>query len=486
MRPSDRQRPKAPKGFAAAAGMTHARPSETTPAMKTLPCLLALLSCVAVAAAAERPASGPSAAQVALARQILADTNLPLVLTKARALLKTGLTAGTGYGEVWIRDLNTFIELALEVSDPQPTREALLTFFKFQGEDGNIVDGYIPKARANVGYQYRQSDLAPGLLAHKNTVETDQETSLVQAVQKYVRQTGDRALLAETVAGQTVLARLERALEYVLTDRFNTNYGLAWGATTVDWGDVQPEHEWGVELDERSHLTCDIYDNAMLVIAIEDYLQLLGEQSPSAARWRATRDELKRNIRRHLWDAQRGQFIPHIYLAGSPFPADFDESVIFYHGGTAVAIEAGVLSREEIAHSLARMRSNVVAAGASSIGLTLYPPYPEGAFKNPSMKPWSYQNGGDWCWFGGRMIQQLARHGFVAEACAEARPMIERVVRVGDFHEWWSRDNQPRGSAQFRGSAGVLGKAIQMLQAWARTQLAESKEGSSGTPAESK
>jgi hypothetical protein len=39
-------------------------------------------------------------------------------------------------------------------------------------------------------------------------------------------------------------------------------------------------------------------------------------------------------------------------------------------------------------------------------GLTISPPYPAGFFKNPSMVPYGYQNGGDWCWFGGRMIQQ--------------------------------------------------------------------------------
>jgi hypothetical protein len=45
--------------------------------------------------------------------------------------------------------------------------------------------------------------------------------------------------------------------------------------------------------------------------------------------------------------------------------------------------------------------------------------------------------------------------------------MVTRAQRAGDFYEWWSLDNQPRGSGQFRGSAGVLGRAIEMLQAWA-------------------
>ena len=113
------------------------------------------------------------------------------------------------------------------------------------------------------------------------------------------------------------------------------------------------------------------------------------------------------------------------------------------------------------------MIENVRKAGASSIGLTVYPPYPKGFFKNTSMGPYSYQNGGDWCWFGGRMIQQFVRHGFVREAYAELKPMVVRVRKHGDFYEWWSLDNQPRGSKQYRGSAGVLGKAIEHLLAWA-------------------
>ena len=108
------------------------------------------------------------------------------------------------------------------------------------------------------------------------------------------------------------------------------------------------------------------------------------------------------------------------------------------------------------------------AAGAGSIGLTLYPPYPDGFFKNPQMRArYSYQNGGDWCWFGGRMVQQLVKLDHADLAYRELRPMVERVKRTGGFYEWWSCDNQPRGSGVFRGSAGVLGRAIELLQAWA-------------------
>jgi len=35
------------------------------------------------------------------------------------------------------------------------------------------------------------------------------------------------------------------------------------------------------------------------------------------------------------------------------------------------------------------------------------------------------------------------------------------------LREWYTVTNEPKGSGLFRGSAGVLGKAIQMFQEWA-------------------
>lgn len=408
-----------------------------------------------------------------LAAQILADQHLRDVLRMAKVLLSSGLNAGKNYQATWIRDMNTFIHVALGVNPPQRFREALLTFFKFQGSDGNIVDLYWPLDPAKrVNQSYRTSPLAPGLVADKNTVEIDQESSLVQAVFKYATATRDKTILGESIAGVTVRKRLGQALQYLLTERFDNKHGLVWSATRADWGDVQPESPRGVRLDASSHRALSIYDNAMLVIAINDYLQLLGEDARETARWKAIHDDLRLNVRKHLWDAKKQKFIPHVYLDGSPFPQSFDENAIFYHGGTAVAIEAELLSRQEVLRSLSYMEADVRAAGAASIGLTLYPAYPEGFFKNPQMRePYSYQNGGDWSWFGGRMIQQLIRLGYIEAAYRDLRPMVERVVRAGGFHEWWTPHNQPRGSSDFRGSAGVLGEAIEMLQAWAGQHL---------------
>jgi len=401
-----------------------------------------------------------------LALRIQNDQRLDMVHQMAYELIKTGFNAGTSYGEVWIRDYNTFIEVSCDVFPRQQVRENLLIFFKFQGDDGNIIDGFIPREKAHVSYDFIYTDRAPQYAGHKNTVETDQESSLVQAVSKYIKKTGDTSILQENVFGKTVLERLQWAMQFLLDKRFSEKYGLIWGATTADWGDVQPEHEWGVVLDENSHLAIDIYDNAMFVIALNDLIDLL-ENDEQKTKWIKIRDEIKANIRKHLWDEKAKKFIPHIYLDGSPFPKDFDESKIYYYGGTAVAIETGLLSKEEIAAVNAWMLENQKRSGAQSIGLTLYPPYPKGYFKNPSMYPYGYQNGGDWTWFGGRMIQQLVANGFVEEAYHEIQPMVDRVLKNNGFYEWYTVDGEPKGAGEFRGSAGVLAKAIEMLKAWA-------------------
>jgi glycogen debranching enzyme len=403
-----------------------------------------------------------------LAEKIRTDENFDFVKNKALEIVKSGFNAGDAYGEVWIRDYNTFIELSAQVFEPQAMKKNLMVFLRLQGSDGNIIDGFIPKEKVTPGgYEYIYTDLEPVYAGHKNTVETDHEASLIQTFYKYVSLTNDTDVLNEKVGDKTVAERLEWSMEYLLNYKFNEKYGLIIGATTADWGDVQPEHEWGVYLTEDTHYAIDIYDNAMFLIAMDNFMELVPEKKE---RWQPIRDNIAKNTRKHLWDEENQKFIPHIYLDGSPFPDDFDENQIFYHGGTAVAIEAGLLSDEEIQISLQKMMDNVKASGAASIGLTLYPPYPEGFFKAQGMYPYGYQNGGDWTWFGARMIIQLIKYGFVEDAYREIQPMVERVKVNDGFFEWYSVNNEPRGSGTFRGSAGVLFTAITLFEDWAEKQ----------------
>jgi len=255
-------------------------------------------------------------------------------------------------------------------------------------------------------------------------------------------------------------------IEYLLKDRYSEKYGLLWGAMTADWGDVQPNTDNVVDIDSTTTPAIDVYDNAMFIIAL-NYMAELTKEKVSAERWKNLSKSIAENTRKHLWDEKKQKFIPHIYLDKSPIPAGFDESEVYYHGSTAIAIEAGLLSKSEIAESNKKMLKNVRLSGAPSIGLTLYPVYPDGLFHGGMAKPYVYQNGGDWTWFGARMIQQLVANGFEEEAYAEIRPMIDLVIKNKGFYEWYAVDGKAQGSAQFKGSAGTLSKAIQMLREWA-------------------
>ncbi len=387
----------------------------------------------------------------------------------AHRVVATGFNAGDGYGEVWIRDYNTFIELSMDVMSDEAIRTNLNTFFHFQGPEGDIVDGFLPieKAQLNVpgGYDYRHSATDKKHVANKNTVETDHETSLVQAVYRYVTKSGNKSYLKEKVAGKSVLDRLEWSLDWLYEHKYNSQYGLIIGATTADWGDVQPEHPWGVVIDEDSHMAIDIYDNAMLIIAINNFIELADDKKMTA-KWAPKAQELKDNIRKHLWDAKNQKFIPHIYLDGSPFPDTFDENEIYYHGGTAVAIQAGVLTPQEVRVSYEKMVENVKKAHAQTIGLTMYPTYPAGYYENKGMYPYGYQNGGDWTWFGARMINGMLKYDMAKEAARELRPMLERIIDNNGFYEWYTPAGEPMGSGTFRGEAGVLYSAINELKAW--------------------
>jgi len=417
----------------------------------------------AVALVLEANAQHETATLQELSQEIKTDENFKFVKEKALAVIAEGFNAGDGYREVWIRDYNTFINLASKVYPKEELKENLLVFFRMQGEDGNIIDGFTPTESIGKGEtDFSYSALEPRYAGHKNTVETDQETSLIQTVYKYIKATGDRSILDEVIGEKTVTERMEWSMDFLMNERFSKEYGLLWGATTADWGDVQPEHGWGVDLDENTHRAIDVYDNAMMIIALDNLMEIIPQ---SKKKWMPIREKFFKNVRKHLWDKKDQKFIPHIYLEGSPFPADFNEKEIYYFGGTTIAIEAGLLSKKEIKVSLDEMISRVKQAGAPSIGLTIYPTYPEGLFANKIMNPeYSYQNGGDWTWFGGRMILELVKNGFVKEAYEQIQPMTERVVKNDGFFEWYSVNNEPRGSGTFKGSAGVLFDAIEAFE----------------------
>jgi hypothetical protein len=55
----------------------------------------------------------------------------------------------------------------------------------------------------------------------------------------------------------------------------------------------------------------------------------------------------------------------------------------------------------------------------------------------------------------------------VQVAYQEIAPMLDRVLRDDGFFEWYTRDGTAQGSGDYRGSAGQIANAIDMLLEWA-------------------
>ena len=96
------------------------------------------------------------------------------------------------------------------------------------------------------------------------------------AIHKYVMKTQDKNFLNTVINGTSIINRLENALIWLTNNRTDSETGLLFGGTTIDWGDVQPEANVpdGRLLAENSHPSIGIYANSLFVMAIDAFIEL--------------------------------------------------------------------------------------------------------------------------------------------------------------------------------------------------------------------
>lgn len=68
-------------------------------------------------------------------KQILENRTIDEVNRMAHQIVSSGLNAGDGYGEVWIRDFNTFIQVAMDVISRFCGDTCLEYIFPFPGKN---------------------------------------------------------------------------------------------------------------------------------------------------------------------------------------------------------------------------------------------------------------------------------------------------------------------------------------------------------------
>lgn len=358
-----------------------------------------------------------------------------------------GFSPGSNYPQIWIRDLATFISYAKYHYPIVLLVNNIELFLKSQGKDGEIPDWINTKGDTD-----------------KNTVETDQESSLVISAFEIAI---DKPLwLKKIIQGKRVFERLELALDWVWKNKRDKNFNLITSGFTADWGDVEkgfPDQR-AIKLSSRSTPVLSIYTQSKYIQAIKclvkifNYLKMKTKEKKWNLRLKTLVYESKKNL--YLKD-KHYYIVHHVPSTRKYFKL---EKEILPVGGNAEAILSGLMGITQIKKFIEVLEIRRKKYNLRTVSFTLLPPYPRGFFTHPALyNPWNYQNGGEWDWIGGRLVKALFFMGFKKEAKKYLQEIIHKNLKNFNLFEWEDRSGNGIWGAMFYvGSAGVIADAILM------------------------
>jgi len=356
-----------------------------------------------------------------------------------------GFTAGASYPQIWIRDSATIMPISRYTYSQSILISWIKAHLSIQKENGELQD-WIAR---NDKYE-------------KNSIETDQETSLIIAAHEISKTIGNH-WLQEKINSRSILLRLQNALHYVYFQRRDLKTGLIKSGHTADWGDVSNEFpdQRSVDIHPNSTEVTGIYTNALAYGAAIKLSSLLQETENQAQAdfWKEQAKELRKNIQANLWQPDKGFFRTHRHVNRKKHKT-FNEGNIFPMGGNAVAIEMGVTIPKQTNSIIHQAISRQKLFNISTISGVLLPPYPKDFFQHPALNDYfEYQNGGQWDWFGARLIQQMfqANH---PQALNKLKEICNKAYQNKGLYEWDTVDGKGQGSSHYAGSAAVISKAV--------------------------
>jgi hypothetical protein len=376
-----------------------------------------------------------------------------------------GFRPGKVYPEMYIRDIAWGMETAQYYYPDVYLREPIEAYLRRQytantvSLDGDF--GVVAGSGAIGGI------ITPQGRSNKQTITTDEETSLIHAAYLYYNITYNIDWLQHSINGLPVIERLNLAADWLYTYRLDSELQLFWRGHTTDWGDVKFEKGPGYTdyKPYQDHLTASIYDQALAYMALLELAEMnaAAGNTERADEWQSKAETLKEQTNRLLWQANKGFYLTHAHV--SPLNHNFDESAMVSISN-ALAVYAGLTNTPQskaIFDNLERVR---LAAGIKKPGLSLYPFYPNRwpdlFFEYPGMGYGNYQNGGVWDWWGGVQIKAEFLKGF----SETARTHLLQVANdwrehPGNIIEWHSStDPRHEGSHYYSAAAGTMGSAI--------------------------
>ncbi len=380
----------------------------------------------------------------------------------------TGFGAGARYPQIWLRDSATLLPVTRFFYEREHLTSWIEEHLAHQKRSGALYDWiasgaieHFPHA-PQVEEVYRDGEHV--LSADKNTTEADQEASAVVATAMVFDIIGEESWLTQHIEGVALIDRLDLALQYVISHRFDPDLGLVVNALTADWGDVSPTYgdQRAVYIDDATPRVAGIYTNALVFHAARELARLhlhLGDVA-RAEYWQERAASIRNAANVFLWSDATAFFRVHVPLLGAP-PSDFDDSDLFAMGGNGLAALYGLATDEQAWQIFASAEARRNQYGFTTIAATLLPAYPTGFFKHPILREaGSYQNGGQWDWFAGRFVVAEFQRGHAVAAHKHLLQLVRRILSHDGLSEWYTREDEPRGSAHYAGNAGALASAI--------------------------
>jgi hypothetical protein len=377
-----------------------------------------------------------------------------------------GFRPGKDYLEMYARDIAWGMETTQYYYPDEYLREPIEAFLRRQYTQATVsADGDfdVPAGPGALG-----GIITPEGDVDKQTITSDEETSLIHAAYLYYSIANNVAWLQSAVGDQAVIQRLNLAADWLYSHRFDAELGLFWRGHTVDWGDVKFEKGTPyTDFDpQQDHRTASIYDQALAYMALSELAEMnaaVGDAA-RAGEWQARARALKERTNARLWQADKGFYLTHLHI--TPLEHDFDESAMVSISN-ALAIYAGLTDFDQSQAILDNLERVRMEAGADKPGLSIYPYYPNRwpdlFFDYLGMGYGNYQNGGVWDWWGGVQIQTELLKGFADQG-------TEHLLQVAnDWHkhpgniiEWQSTTDpeHQQGSDYYSAAAGTVGHAI--------------------------
>jgi hypothetical protein len=376
-----------------------------------------------------------------------------------------GFRPGKVYPEMYVRDIAWGMETAQYYYPDEYLREPIEAYLRRQytaasrSLDGDF--GVVAGAGAIGGI------INPEGRSNKQTITTDEETSLIHAAYLYYNMAYDTTWLGQEINGLPIIDRLNLAADWLYAYRLDPDLKLLWRGHTTDWGDVKFEPGPGYTdyNPAQDHLTASIYDQALAYMALIELAKMNAAVGNTAQTdlWQSRAEALKAQTNAVLWQAQKGFYLTHTHL--TPLEHNFDESAMVSIANALAAYSGltDVRQNQAIFQNLEQAR---LAAGVNKPGLSLYPYYPNQwpdlFFEYSGMGYGNYQNGGVWDWWGGVQIKAEFLNGFAEMGQTHLLQVANDWQKhPGNIIEWQSStDPRHEGSHYYSAAAGTMGSAI--------------------------